>query len=90
MSAYGLHGQYGMRTDKHKICRILSQEKGMYFIISECGEQLAEVSGKFRYTRNFTEKKPVCAQSRRHGKYLSACRRKYRYGVYMYVTEQRF
>ncbi len=49
MSAYGLHGQYEMQTDKYKIGRILSQEKGMYFMISECGEQLAEVSGKFRY-----------------------------------------
>ncbi len=32
------------------ICRIISQEKGIYRIISQKGEQLAKVSGKFQYT----------------------------------------
>lgn len=48
MMAYGLHGQYDMPSEKYKISRVLSQEKGLYCIISESGEQLAEVSGKFR------------------------------------------
>lgn len=48
MTAYGLHGQYEIPSEKYKIGRILSQEKGLYCIISENGEQLAEVSGKFR------------------------------------------
>jgi hypothetical protein len=34
---------------KLTVGRILSQEKGLYRVISEDGEQLAETSGKFRY-----------------------------------------
>lgn len=49
MSAYGLHGQYEMLGGEYKIGRILLQEKGLYYMISENGGQLAEVSGKFRY-----------------------------------------
>lgn len=53
MAAYGLINQYAALAQEHKndyaVGRILSQEKGLYRMISENGEQLAEVSGKFRY-----------------------------------------
>ena len=49
MAAYGLNGQYETPAGEYKIGRILSQEKGLYFMISEKGESHAEVSGKFRY-----------------------------------------
>lgn len=49
MAAYGLCGQYETPSAEYKIGRILSQEKGLYGMISACGEQPAEVSGKFRY-----------------------------------------
>ena len=29
--------------------RVLSQEKGLYRVITECGERIAEISGKYRY-----------------------------------------
>lgn len=59
MTAYGLRGQYEMPTDGCKIGRILSQEKGMYFLISENGEQIAEVSGKFRNSAKEASDFPV-------------------------------
>ena len=31
------------------VSRVIAQEKEMYRIVSEQGEKLAEVSGKFRY-----------------------------------------
>ena len=34
--------------------RVLSQEKGFYRIITDKGEKLAEVSGKFRYQATFS------------------------------------
>ena len=40
-----LASMYGDDT----VGRIISQEKGMYRIVTELGEKLAEVSGKFRY-----------------------------------------
>lgn len=53
MAAYGLLGQY---AEAAQACdegfvfgRILSQEKGLYRLVSEEGEQLAEVSGRLRY-----------------------------------------
>ena len=53
MAAYGLLGQY---TEAAQACdegfvigRILSQEKGIYRLVSERGEQLAEISGRLRY-----------------------------------------
>ena len=53
MSAYGLLGQYveaAQACDEgFVIGRILSQEKGLYRLVSEEGEQLAEVSGRLRY-----------------------------------------
>ena len=49
MSEYGLTEQYKVPSGEYKTGRILSQERGMYFVISEYGERLAEVSGKFRY-----------------------------------------
>lgn len=53
MSAYGLLGQYAEAAqacdEGFFIGRILSQEKGLYRLVSEEGEQLAEVSGRLRY-----------------------------------------
>lgn len=53
MSEYGLIGQYEAVANSYKgeytVGRILSQEKGSYRIITKYGEQLAQVSGKFRY-----------------------------------------
>ena len=53
MAAYGLTNQYAALTrecgEDRMVGRILSQEKGIYRLICEEGEQLAEVSGKFRY-----------------------------------------
>ena len=53
MSAYGLLGQYAEAAqacdEGFVIGRILSQEKGLYRLVSEGGEQLAEVSGRLRY-----------------------------------------
>lgn len=53
MTAFGLINQYAalaqQYSDEYIVGRILSQEKGLYRLISERGEQLAEVSGKFRY-----------------------------------------
>ncbi len=53
MYEYGLIGQYEAMVNSYNgeyiAGRILSQEKGYYRIITKYGEQLAEVSGKFRY-----------------------------------------
>ena len=53
MAAYGLLGQYAEGAqacdEGFVIGRILSQEKGLYRLVSEEGEQLAEVSGRLRY-----------------------------------------
>ena len=53
MAAYGLLGQYAEAAqacdEGFVIGRILSQEKGLYRLVSEEGEQLAEVSGRLRY-----------------------------------------
>lgn len=53
MADYGLTNEYAAYAqdcnDDYAAGRILAQEKGIYRIISEAGEQLAEVSGKLRY-----------------------------------------
>ena len=53
MAAYGLLGQYAEAAqacdEGFVIGRILSQEKGLYRLVSERGEQLAEISGRLRY-----------------------------------------
>lgn len=53
MAAYGLSDpNAAYARDYHEGCtagRILSQEKGIYRLISEKGEQFAEISGKLRY-----------------------------------------
>lgn len=53
MTAYGLTDQYAALAKEYlqdyTVGRILSQEKGLYRLIREDGEQSAEVSGKFRY-----------------------------------------
>lgn len=54
MAAYGLRNQYAALTQEYRpdfaVGRILSQEKGIYHLISEAGEQFAEVSGRFRHS----------------------------------------
>lgn len=53
MADFGLQGQYTAFIEEDKkeytVARILSQEKGLYRLISEKGEQFAEISGKLRY-----------------------------------------
>ncbi len=52
MKEYGLSERFQALAQEWKDlipARILSQEKGLYRIVSEEGEQLAEISGKFRY-----------------------------------------
>ena len=53
MAEYGLVNQFAALAqeykDQYRTGRVLSQEKGIYRIVSEDGEQLAEVSGKLRY-----------------------------------------
>ncbi|WP_418965630.1 ribosome small subunit-dependent GTPase A [Cetobacterium sp.] len=49
---YGLKDIYIEEAKKYsnfKLARIIAQYKGLYKIITECDEKLAEVSGKFRY-----------------------------------------
>ena len=52
LAAYGFDGRFAALAGEYDPLvagRILSQEKGIYRVISGMGEQLAEVSGKFRY-----------------------------------------
>lgn len=53
MAAYGLMDQYAaLAQELPEGCRagrICAQERGRYRVISEAGEQLAEVSGRFRH-----------------------------------------
>lgn len=52
LAAYGFDGRFAALAGEYDSLvagRILSQEKGLYRVISGMGEQLAEVSGKFRY-----------------------------------------
>lgn len=52
MEKYGLTNHFehiAAKYDKLMISRIIAQEKGLYRIITEQGEKLAEISGKFRH-----------------------------------------
>ena len=52
MAAFGLSDRFAALTKEYPdltVGRILSQEKGLYRVIAEHGEQFAETSGKFRY-----------------------------------------
>lgn len=52
ITAFGLFARFQMLASEYPnliIGRILSQEKGLYRVISEKGEQFGETSGKFRY-----------------------------------------
>ncbi len=53
MATFGLLNQYETLVQEYsknyKVGRILLQEKGLYRLVSESGEQFAEVSGKLRY-----------------------------------------
>ena len=52
MAALGLSGRFAALAKEYTdltVGRILSQEKGLYRVISELGEQLAKTSGKLRY-----------------------------------------
>ncbi len=49
MAIFGLDGCYSVPEAPYIIGRIVSQEKGMYLMVTEKGEIRAEVSGKMRY-----------------------------------------
>ena len=52
MKPYGMEDRVAALASMYgddTVGRIISQEKGMYRIVTELGEKLAEVSGKFRY-----------------------------------------
>lgn len=52
MKHYGLNDRFRALASMYSdfvVGRILSQEKGLYRVITEFGEKLAEISGKFRY-----------------------------------------
>ena len=52
MKQYGLTDRFlslASMYPKLTVGRIISQEKGLYRLVTENGEKLAEVSGKFRY-----------------------------------------
>ena len=52
MKLYGLDDRFRALASMYSdfvVGRILSQEKGLYRVITEFGEKLAEISGKFRY-----------------------------------------
>ena len=52
MKHYGLDDRFHALASMYSdfvVGRILSQEKGLYRVITEFGEKLAEISGKFRY-----------------------------------------
>lgn len=52
MKRYGLTERFATLATMYpelSVGRIISQEKGLYQMVSEQGEKLAEVSGKFRY-----------------------------------------
>lgn len=52
MRKYGLTEQFqtlAKEFEELTVARVLSQEKGLYRIVTEKGEKLAEISGKFRY-----------------------------------------
>ena len=49
---YGLKNIYieeAKNYPKFRLARVIAQYKGLYKIITECNEKLAEISGKFRY-----------------------------------------
>jgi len=52
MAVFGLSDRFAVLAKEYadlRVGRVLSQEKGLYRVISEYGEQLAKTSGKFRY-----------------------------------------
>ena len=52
MKQYGLTENFQSEVNKYKnlsVARILSQEKGLYRIVSSQGKKLAEISGKFQF-----------------------------------------
>ena len=53
MAEYGLLGKFEAFANEHKeqfsTARIISQERGLYRLITEDGEQHSEISGKLRY-----------------------------------------
>ena len=62
MKKYGFPEVFSNQTlqNSHlEPARILSQEKGFYRIITDKGEKLAEVSGKFRYQATFSSEYPA-------------------------------
>lgn len=62
LAKYGLTDRYEtlMRQyPEYSVGRIVSQEKGFYRVITSCGEQIAEISGKYRYQINTPSEYPA-------------------------------
>ncbi|MBQ8589717.1 MAG: ribosome small subunit-dependent GTPase A [Firmicutes bacterium] len=52
MKRYGFDERFTALASMYSgfvVGRIISQEKGLYRLVTECGEKVAEISGKFRY-----------------------------------------
>jgi len=52
LNKYGYHGRFEALASMYPDdvpARIIAQERGLYRVVSQFGEKLAEVSGKFRY-----------------------------------------
>ena len=53
MTAYGLTGQLAALAEEQRgsaaVGRVLLQERGLYRVVSDAGEQMAEVSGRLRH-----------------------------------------
>lgn len=80
ITAFGLFARFQMLASEYPnliIGRILSQEKGLYRVISEKGEQFGEASGKFRYGAGSVSDFPavgdfVMIESEKGAKYCGA------------------
>lgn len=62
MKSYGLTDRFAALSAEYPdytVARVIAQEKGRYRIITESGEQSAEVSGKFRYQNATASAYPV-------------------------------
>lgn len=75
MASYGLCGQYELPENCDAIGRVISQEKGLYTVVTERGENEAEVSGKLRYNAKCAADFPAVgdrkAMEAGGGKYLN-------------------
>lgn len=62
MADYGLLGQLAVlaqEQQQYQVGRVVAQEKGLYRLISEKGEQVAEISGRMRYNASSASDLPA-------------------------------